>query len=277
MNKARWAFAPELDESQAVDGRRKPEWQRRWPIEEDGTIDLTRRPRPPRVVKLNAEARDIKIDLAKSAVIVIDMQNDFFREDGWFGLLGADLSPLYKAIDPINRLLPPMRAADVPIIWVNWGVRPDGFGLPPSVFHEGADTGTGLTVGDMHPTRHYNILARGTWGADVIEELDVREEDLRVDKMRLSGFWDTELDGVLRHMGITTLIFTGVNIDRCVMATLEDAAYLGYDCLLVEDCTSTVHPDFGPEHCKLMIKQLLGFITTSKELIAQIEQAGFAS
>ena len=229
------------------------------------------------MVKLAAEAHDVKIDLAKSAVIVIDMQNDFFRKDGWFGLLGVDLSPLCVTIDPINRLLPEMRAADVPILWVNWGVRPDGFGLPPSVFYEGGDSAEGLVVGDMHPTRNYNILARGSWGADVIDELDVREEDLRVDKMRLSGFWDTELDGVLRHMGVTTLLFAGVNIDRCVMATLEDAAYLGYDCLLVENCTATVHPEFGPQHCKLMIKQLLGFITTSDELIAQAAQVASAS
>jgi nicotinamidase-related amidase len=272
MNTAQGAPAPQLDESTFADQRRKPEWQMRWLIEEDGTVDLTRPPQPPRVVKLKAEARNVKIDLAKSAVVIVDMQNDFFRDDGWFGLLGVDLSPLYRAIDPINRLLPSMRAADVPIVWVNWGVRPDGFGLPPNVLHEGRSSANGLAMGDLHPTRHYNILARGTWGAAIIDELDVRDEDIRVDKVRLSGFWDTELDGVLRHMGITTLIFAGVNLDRCVMATLEDAAFLGYDCLVVDDCTSSVHPHFGTEHCHLMIKQLLGFITKSDELITQIEK-----
>ena len=130
MNKARWAFAPELDESQAVEWAPEARVAKAFGPSRKTAQSISRvGPDRRGVVKLNAEARDIKIDLAKSAVIVIDMQNDFFREDGWFGLLGADLSPLYKAIDPINRLLPPMRAADVPIIWVNWGVRPDGFGL----------------------------------------------------------------------------------------------------------------------------------------------------
>lgn len=277
MNKARQAFASPMGEVSEVDQRRKPERQVRWLIEEDGTVNLTRPPRPPRAVKLKAEAQNVMIDLAKSAVIVVDMQNDFFRDDGWFGLLGVDLSPLYTAIEPINRLLPPMRAADVPIVWLNWGVRSDGLGLPPNVFHEGGSSEKGLVMGDVHPTRHYNILERGTWGAAIIDELDVRDEDIRVDKVRLSGFWDTELDGVLRHMGITTLIFAGVNLDRCVMATLEDAAFLGYDCLVADDCTSSVHPQFGTEHCHTMIKQLLGFITTSDELVTQIAEAKAAS
>ena len=98
MNKAQRVLDPQLDESTATDQRRKPEWQLRWLIEEDGTVNLTRPPQPPRVVKLKAEARNVKIDLAKSAVVIVDMQNDFLRNDGWFGLLGVDLSPLYKAI-----------------------------------------------------------------------------------------------------------------------------------------------------------------------------------
>lgn len=276
MNKAQSMLATHLEERAAADRRLKPEWQMRWPMEKDGTVDLTRPPKPPRVVKLKAEARDVKIDLAKSAVVVVDMQNDFFHDDGWFGLLGVDVSPLYRAVDPINRLLPAMRASDTPVVWLNWGVRPDGFGLPPSLFNAHDSSAKGLIMGDMHPTRHYNILARGTWGAAIIDELDVRDEDICVDKVRFSGFWDSELDGVLRNLGVTTLIFAGVNIDRCVMATLEDAAHLGYDCLLVGDCTSTVHPQFGIDHCRLMIKQLLGFITTSDELIAQVQNAASA-
>ena len=277
MNKAQGTLASQLEERRVTDQRRKPEWQMRWLMEEDGTVNLTRPSKPPRVVKLKAEVRNVKIDLAKCAVVVVDMQNDFFHDDGWFSLLGVDVGPLHEAVDPISRFLPAMRASDVPIVWLNWGVRPDGFGLPPSLFNAHDSSEKGLIMGDMHPTRHYNILARGTWGAAIIDELDVRDEDICVDKVRFSGFWDTELDGVLRNLGITTLIFTGVNIDRCVMATLEDAAHLGYDCLLVEDCTSTVHPQFGIDHCHLMIKQLLGFITTSDEFITQVKNLEPAS
>lgn len=273
MNKPGEAPISPLDKATVIDQRRKPEWQVRWPVLDDDTVDLTRPPKPPRRTRLQAEPQPVLVDLAKTAVIVVDMQNDFLRDDGWFGMMGVDLSPLFKPIDPINRLLSAMRAADVPVLWVNWGVRPDGFGLPANVLHEGYSKGRGLTMGDVHPTRGYNILARGTWGAAIVDELEVRDEDIRVDKMRLSGFHDTELDGVLRHMGITTLLFTGVNLDRCVMTTLESAAFLGYDCLVVKDCTSTVHPEYATLHCLTMIKQLFGFVTTSDEVIAKVAAA----
>ena len=79
MNKAQEALASPLDKVTVVDQRRKPERQVGWLIEEDGTVIPTRPLRPPRAVKLNAETQNVMIDLAKSAVIVVDMQNDFFR------------------------------------------------------------------------------------------------------------------------------------------------------------------------------------------------------
>ena len=196
-------------------------------------------------MKLKAERRDVKIDLAKSAVVVVDMQNDFFHDDGWFSLLGVDVSPLYKAVDPINRLLPAMRASDTPVVWLNWGVRPDGFGLPPSLFNAHDSSDKGLIMGDMHPTRHYNILARGTWGQRSSTSSMSGTRIFASTRCASAASGIPSWTAFCAILGVTTLIFTGVNIDRCVMATLEDAAHLGYDCLLVEDCTSTVHPQFG--------------------------------
>jgi nicotinamidase-related amidase len=71
---------------------------------------------------------------------------------------------------------------------------------------------------------------------------DIRSGDLFVDKYRMTGFVDTELDSVLRNLDVSTLLFAGVNLDRCVYATLMDAAALGYDCILLEDCCATTSP-----------------------------------
>lgn len=60
-------------------------------------------------------------------------------------------------------------------------------------------------------------------------------QDICVDKYRMSGFWDTPLDSILRTLGRTTLFFAGVDADQCVMLTLQDASCLGYDCILLAD------------------------------------------
>ena len=77
----------------------------------------------------------------------------------------------------------------------------------------------------------------GSWGAQVVDELNPGEQDVQIIKHRFSAFWDTETDAVLRNLGIKTLFIGGVNMDQCVMTTLEDASFLGYDTILIEDAT----------------------------------------
>ena len=129
------------------------------------------------------------------------------------------------------------------MVWLDWGTRPDRANLPAGVQHVYDPEGSGVGIGSSTPTGH-PVLERGSWGAAVVDELKPAAEDVLVDKYRMSGFWDTELDSVLRNLGITTLLFGGVNADQCVLATLMDAEFLGYDMVLVEDATATTSPSF---------------------------------
>jgi nicotinamidase-related amidase len=79
----------------------------------------------------------------------------------------------------------------------------------------------------------------------------------------MSGFWDTELDSILRNLGVTTLLFGGVNADQCVLCTLQDANFLGYDCVLVSDCTATTSPAYCWDATLYNVKQCFGFVATS--------------
>ena len=72
------------------------------------------------------------------------------------------------------------------------------------------------------------------------------DRDIHLDKHRMSGFWDTALDSVLRNLGVRHLFLCGVNVDQCVYATLIDAACAGYDCLLITDASATTSPDNWP-------------------------------
>ena len=183
----------------------------------------------------------VGLDPSRTALIVVDMQNDFCHPDGWLASIGVDVALARAPIAPLSRLLPALRGADVPVLWVNWGARPDRANLSPALRHVYDRAGAGRGLGDPGPMGA-PTLTEGSWGAAIVDELVPEPGDIRVSKHRMSGFWDTPLDAILRGIDVTTLLFAGVNADQCVLHTLADANFLGYDTLLVEDCAATTSP-----------------------------------
>ena len=106
----------------------------RWSVSET-RADLVRRPSPPRPIAVQADGKLVTLDLARTAIIVVDMQNDFCHPDGWLAHCGVDVTPARAPIAPLQRLLPVLRGHDVPVIWVNWGNRPDRLNLSPALLH----------------------------------------------------------------------------------------------------------------------------------------------
>ena len=229
--------------------------------------DITRPPLEPQIITLATETKTLRLDLAKTAILVIDMQNDFCHPDGWLAHIGVDITPARTPIDPLKTLLPILRQVGVPVIWLNWGNRADLGNISANVLHVYNPSGLGIGVGDPLPSNDAKVLMAGSWAAAIVEELEQLPQDIHVDKYRMSGFWDTPLDSILRNLGRTTVLFAGVNADQCVMATLQDANFLGYDCLLVKDCTATT----SPEYCWLAtlynVKQCFGFVTDSQAIL----------
>jgi nicotinamidase-related amidase len=132
-------------------------------------------------------------------------------------------------------------------------------------------TGEGVGLGSPLPKNGAPVLTKGSWAAAVVDELERQAEDIEVDKYRMSGFWDTPLDSILRNLGKTTLFFAGVNIDQCVMATLQDANFLGYDCILVKDCAATTSPEYCLQATLYNVKQCFGFVAESQAIIESIK------
>jgi nicotinamidase-related amidase len=230
-------------------------------------VDLRREATPPAPVTADARPQRITLDLARTALLVVDMQNDFCHPDGWLASIGVDIAPARGPIEPLRRALPALRAAGTPVVWLNWGNRPDRANLPPGVLHvynpDGASAGIGAPVrGHGSPT-----LQAGSWSAAIVDELTPVPGDIRVDKYRMSGFFDTPLDSVLRNLAVTTVLFAGVNVDQCVLATLTDAACLGYDVVLLEDCAATTSPRYCHDATVYNVAQCFGFVTTSTALI----------
>jgi ureidoacrylate peracid hydrolase len=235
-------------------------------IVRDGTVDVSRSRPEPRRIEIAASPQGVVFDANRTACIVVDMQNDFCSVGGWLEQLGVDVSPLRQPIAPLSVLLPVLREAGIPVIFLNWGNRPDRANLPPGVLHVYDRDGTGGGIGDVL-TSGERVLEHGSGSAALVDELVVAPEDLFVEKYRMTGFVDTELDSVLRNLDVSTLLFTGVNVDQCVLATLADAAALGYDCLLVEDCCATTSPAGCAEATSYNVAQCFGFVTVSASIL----------
>lgn len=221
-------------------------------------------------VRFDAQPESIEIDLARSALVVVDMQNDFCHPEGWFGQKGIDVGPMRQPIGAIARLLTAWRAASGRVVWLNWGVRPDRLNLSPTLQFKGKRTAGGVGYAERSPLDRGLSVVAGEWGAQVIADLTVAPADITVFKHRLSGFWDNELDSILRQQGITTLLFAGVNTDRCVFSTLQDAGFLGYDCVLLADACGTPSPAYVTEAIHFLIRQLHGFVAHTADLIEQL-------
>jgi nicotinamidase-related amidase len=165
-----------------------------------------------RTVTINARPEPIAIDISKTAVIVVDMQNDFGSKGGMFDRAGIDISIIQKAIGPTAKALSAARNAGVRIIYLKMGFHADlsDLGAPDSVSRirhvQRMHVGKIVRAPDGTEGR---ILVRDTWNTDIIPELKPQREDVVMYKTRFSGFYQTDLDIILKKLGTKHLIITG--------------------------------------------------------------------
>src|SRR5438445_8624351 len=192
------------------------------------------------MVTLNAKPEPIAIDPARTAVIVVDMENDFVAKGGMFDRAGRDISGAQKAIAPTAKVLAAARQAGLKIIYLKMGYHADlsDLGTANSVNRtRHLKFGVGQTI-RAPDGRDSRVLIRDTWDTDIVPELKPQPDDIVIYKTRFSGFYQTDLDATLKKLGIKHLIVTGVTTSICVESTVRDAMFRDYLCVLLQDCMS---------------------------------------
>ena len=249
------------------------------PLMRINTLAGEREPRATkgRAVTLDAKPEPIKIDTARTAVIVVDMQNDFGSKGGMFDRAGIDISGIQKAVAPTAKVLTSARRAGIKIIYLKMGYRPDlsDMGAPDSVNRaRHLRLGVGQTV-RAPDGRESRILIRDTWNTDVVPELKPQDGDDVIYKTRFSGFYETDLDARLKKMGIRHLIFTGCTTSICVDSTVRDAMFRDYLPLLLADCMSEPIgyglPRSNHDASLLAAEVLLGWVSGSDQFIKALQ------
>jgi len=234
-------------------------------------------------VVVEAKPEALAINPARSAVIVVDMQNDFGSEGGMFALAGIDISGIRNAIAPTARVLAAAREAGMTVVYLKMGFRADlsDAGLPDApnwIKHRPLRAGEAVTAPDGSASR---ILIRDTWNTEIVADLTPQPDDIVLYKHRFSGFFETDLDKVLRSRSIKNLVFTGCTTSVCVESTIRDAMFRDYTCLLLTDCTAepTGHglARSNYDASLLVIRVLFGWLSNSAQLISALSKAKLAA
>ena len=216
---------------------------------------------------IHAEPYGFDLDPAHAALLIIDMQRDFLEPGGFGEMLGNDVGQLRRTIEPNRRLLAAWRAAGLLVIHTREGHRPDLSDLPPSKKIRGR---SGTSIGDMGPMGR--ILVRGEPGHDIIPEVYPVAGEPVIDKPGKGAFYATDLAEILRHLGVTQLVVTGVTTEVCVNTTVREANDRGFDCLVLEDCVGSYFPEFQAMGLNMIKAQggIFGWVAPSDRVIAAI-------
>jgi ureidoacrylate peracid hydrolase len=230
-------------------------------------------------ISLPARPSPIEIDVASTAIIVVDMQNDFGSKGGMFDRAGINISMIQKAVAPTARVLLAARQAGIKVIYLKMGYHGDlsdlGSEDSPNRIRHLQIMHVGDTIDAPNGTKS-RILIRDTWGTDIVPELKPMSGDILIYKTRFNGFYNTDLDSILKKRGIRKLIFTGCTTSVCVESTIRDAMFRDYSPILLEDCTGEPigynFPRSNHEASLLTIEVLFGWISDSEKFVNSVEK-----
>ena len=206
-------------------------------------------------------------EIGKSALIIVDMQNDFLHPEGNFSARaqeapegGIDMPFLVGTIPQVKRLADAFREAGRPVLYIAHVLKADYSDAQFPYWR------LGLTPGGNRPH-----CVEGTWGAQIIDELRPHEGEHLVVKKGFGGFSNTPLDTILRNMGVTTCVVSGVTTCVCVSNTLRGGVEHKYRMILISDAVAEVSRDTHEAELKTMAR-VFADVKTTDEVVALLNQ-----
>jgi len=186
----------------------------------------------------------------KTAVVVVDVQNDFCHPDGVLGKLGKDVSSGERVTPNIVKLISYAKAASAPVFFV--------------ITNHDLITDSPAWRGRVLYDESKIICHTGSWGAELYQ-LDRKDADYIIIKNRYSGFHGTNLDLILRSIERKNLLICGFATNVCVETTLRDANAHDYFPALVSDCSGSFTDEehlFGIQN----VLKYFGYVTTLQDV-----------
>jgi ureidoacrylate peracid hydrolase len=222
-------------------------------------------------VVIPARPELVKLDISRTALIVVDMQNAFCKRGGLFDYLGKlDETKVKHVIDRAKKVIEACRHKGIKVIYLRMGYRPDlsdaGGQESPNYYKE-----LGLVSMRRHQELNGKFLIIDTRDWEIINELKPKPGDIVVDKHRYSGFVNTELDTILGTYNIKYLLFIGLATNVCVESTLRDAYFHEYFPVMISDGCGNIGPEFTQEATIWNVSEVFGWVTTYHDLVKALK------
>ncbi len=218
-----------------------------------------------RTVELPAEPAALALDLDRTALIVVDMQNAFASPGGMLDMAGIDVRPARDVIANASLVCEAARAARVPVVYLTIGYPPD-LSTAGGLDSPNPQKELALRLMRERPDLRGKLLTFGTWDFAVVDELKPAAGDVVIVKSRYSGFHGTDLDSVLRGRGVRNLLMVGITSNVCVESTLRDAYFLEYWPVMVGDATMAAGPPEIQAATLYNVKTFFGWVANSEDV-----------
>jgi ureidoacrylate peracid hydrolase len=215
----------------------------------------------PNEVILPAQPEALALNITQTALIVVDMQNAYASKNGYLDKAGFDISKTSQVIVQTAKAIAAARKVNIPIVFFQngWDKEYTEAGGPgsPNWYKSNA-----LKTMRKQPELMGTLLAKGTWDYELVDELKPLEGDIIIPKTRYSGFYNTNLDSMLRSRGIRNLVFTGIATNVCVESTLRDGFFLEYFGVVLADATHQAGSDVIQESALFNIATFFGWVSS---------------
>ena len=195
-----------------------------------------------------------QVDPVHTAVLIVDMQNDFCAKDGYLDRkYNIDVHQSETVADNIMALVNAARSAGATIVWIQ------------AIYDLEYLSEAHLARVSQHSGGEV-LCARYSWGADFYDKIKPAKEELVIEKHRYSAFHGTDLDQHLRNSGIKTIVVTGVATHVCVDSTLRDGFFTGYHVVMPEDCVGANDP-VAQQATIRTVQNNFGYVSNARHLI----------
>lgn len=218
----------------------------------------------------------VEFDSARTAFISVDMQVDFCGPKGYVDVMGYDLGLTSAPIKSIHFVLHTIRnGTDIKVIHTREGHLPDLSDAPYNKVLRSKIIGNGVGIGDTPKGGLGKLLVRGEKNWDIIDDLYPVEGEYIIDKAGKGAFGQSNLPLLLKNLGITHLVITGITTDVCVHTIMREANDNGYWCLLLKDGTGAT--DYGNHQAAVkqvkMQGGVFGWVSDSKRFVEGVRTA----